>query len=297
MRNIWMRTYSRKVSVFFKKCLASIMKREWLRRQKNAGMEAHWANSSSNVIIQDIIEDATETTKADIEALISGECVEKQLIPELTYTDLDSGDPDIRQTYLWSVLFSTGYLTDIGETNGGYHRLVIPNKEVLGIYEMKIRSWFKMKTISDTARWRYFCDAVKEGSFAEVEKLFNEFMFNCISIRDTYVRKEMKENFYHGMLLGLLRAEGSWSVKSNTESGTGYTDIRLEVPATRTGCVIEVKYAENGRYEQACTKAMKQIEDEGYVQVLRQDGMETIHMYGIACYKKSCRIAYKRDLC
>ena len=108
-------------------------------------MEAHWANSSSNVIIQDIIEDATETTKADIEALISGECVEKQLIPELTYTDLGSGDPDIRQTYLWSVLFSTGYLTDIGETNGGYHRLVIPNKEVLGIYEMKIRSWFKME--------------------------------------------------------------------------------------------------------------------------------------------------------
>lgn len=117
-----------------------------LRLKKDAAMEPHWENSSSNAIVQDILEEATETTKAEIEALISGEYVEKQLIPELTYTDFDSKDMDIRQTYLWSVLFSTGYLTDIGETDGGYHRLIIPNKEVLGIYEKKILSWIYKKT-------------------------------------------------------------------------------------------------------------------------------------------------------
>ena len=126
----------------------------------------------------------------------------------------------------------------------------------------------------------------------EVQKLFNAFMSDSISIRDTFVKKEMKENFYHGMLLGLLRAEGSWSVRSNAESGTGYTDIQLGIPTTRVGCVIEVKYAENGQYDLACTKAMEQIEENGYIEVLKQNGMQTIHKYGIACYKKSCKILY-----
>lgn len=116
-------------------------------------------------------------------------------------------------------------------------------------------------------------------------------MSTSISIRDTYVRKERKENFCHGMILGLLQAEGSWSVRSNKESGVGYADIRLEIPATKVGCVIEVKYAEDGKYEQACGEAMKQIEESGYAEILRQDGMDMIHRYGIACYKKSCRIA------
>lgn len=105
----------------------------------------------------------------------------------------------------------------------------------------------------------------------------------------------MKENFYHGMLLGLLRAEGSWCIRSNAESGVGYTDIRLEVPVTKTGCIIEVKYAENGRYDQTCEKAMAQIENDGYTEILRQDGMQTIHKYGIACYKKNCKILYGRE--
>jgi len=120
-------------------------------------------------------------------------------------------------------------------------------------------------------------------------------MSDSISIRDTFVKKEMKENFYHGMLLGLLQAEGSWSVRSNAESGIGYTDIRLEIPSAKTGCIIEVKYAENGQYDRACAEALKQIEDDGYVQTLRQDGMYTIHKYGIACYKKSCKISYSLE--
>ncbi len=263
-----------------------------LRAWPEAPMETHWENSSSNAIVQDILATATETTKSEIEALISGESIEKVLIPELTYTDLGSPDMDVRQTYLWSVLFATGYLTDAKRPEGEVHTLVIPNKEVRRIYEKRIRSWFKLSITSDTARWRKFCDAVKSGDAAKVQELFNEFMSTSISIRDTCVKKEMKENFYHGMMLGLLQAEGSWAVKSNVESGVGYADIRLEVPSTRTGCIIEVKYAENGDYEQTLSRAMEQIEKNGYVEVLKQDGMETIHKYGIACYKKNCRVAY-----
>lgn len=260
-------------------------------------MEAHWENSSGNAIVQDILAAATETTKSEIEALISGEAVEKVLIPELTYADLDNDDDEVRQTYLWSVLFATGYLTDAGKPENGVHRLVIPNREVRGIYEKRIRAWFRKKVISDTAQWKAFCGAVKTGDAAEMERLFNEFMADSISIRDTFVKKEMKENFYHGMLLGLLRAEGSWSVQSNAESGKGYTDIRLEVPAAKTGCILEVKYAENGGYDRACAKAMKQIEDNGYAEPLRRDGMRMIHKYGIACYQKTCRISYGMERC
>lgn len=253
-------------------------------------MEAHWENSSSNAIVRDILASATETTKSQIEALISGEAVEKVLIPELTYTDLGSEDKEVRQTYLWSVLFATGYLTDAQTPENRIHKLVIPNREVLGIYEKRIRSWFKVKITSDTTRWKKFCESVKAGDAPEMQRLFNEFLSVSISIRDTFVRKEMKENFYHGMLLGILQAEERWSVKSNAESGVGYTDIRLEIPSEKIGCVMEVKYAEHGRFDQACAKAMQQIEDGSYAEALHQDGMQTIHKYGIACYKKSCRI-------
>ncbi len=261
-----------------------------LRVRKDARMEFHWENSSSNSIIQDIIEDATETTKAEIEALISGESVEKLLIPELTYTDLGNKDRNIRQTYLWSVLFAAGYLTDAGEAQGGVHRLVIPNKEILGIYEKKISSWFHAKVTSDTAKWKEFCKAVKGGDAGRIQTIFNEFMEVSISIRDTFVKKEFKENFYHGMLLGLLKAEGSWIAKSNAESGIGYTDIQIMVPSEKIGCVIEVKYAEQGRFDSACREAMKQIEDNGYADAIRQEGMQTIYKYGIACYQKTCRV-------
>ena len=260
-----------------------------------APMEAHWENSSGNAIVKALLETATETTKSQIEALISGEAVEKVLIPELSYTDLESDDKEERQTYLWSVLYAAGYLTNAGRLENRVYRLMIPNREVLGIYENRIRSWFKLRIIGDTGRWRKFCEAMNAGEAAEVQNLLNNFMAVSINIRDTFTRKEMKENFYHGMILGLLQAEGSWSVKSNAESGIGYTDIRLEIPPTKTGCIIEVKYAENGRYEQSCSKAMQQIEDDGYAEILRQDGMQTIHKYGIACYKKSCRILYAKE--
>ncbi len=265
------------------------------RVKRNASMAPHWENSSSNSIIQDIIEDATETTKAEIEALISGEWIEKRLIPELTYTDLDSEDREIRQTYLWSVLFATGYLTDVGEIHNGLHRLVIPNKEILGIYEEKIRAWFQVKVTSDTSGWKRFCLAFKEGDAGTVQNSFNEFMAEFISIRDTFVKKEMKENFFHGILLGLLKAEGSWIVRSNEESGVGYTDIMIRIPAGKIGCIIEVKYAENAMFDSACKEAMKQIEDDRYVEELKLEGMKTIHKYGIACYQKTCKVVYGKE--
>ena len=190
-----------------------------LRVSKDAPMRSHWENSSSNAIIRDILEDATEATKGEIETLISGEAVEKEIIPELTYTDFGNKNINIRQTYLWSVLYSTGYLTDAGKPEGGRHKLVIPNKEIHRIYENKIRTWFEDQVTGDTGRWERFCKAVKTGDAETVQELFNAFLSESISIRDTAVRKEKKENFFHGLFLGLLRAEGSWIVKSNAESG------------------------------------------------------------------------------
>lgn len=257
---------------------------------KNARMESHWENSSSNHIVKDILEHSNETTRAEIEALISGECVEKPLISGLTYQDFDSREPQKRQTYLWSILFATGYLTDAGEPAGKVHKLVIPNREILEIYEDRIHAWFETRAVSNTERWKEFCEAVKRGDGEKVGLLFDSFMNDSISIRDTYVRKEMKENFYHGMLLGLMRAEESWIVKSNAESGIGYTDILIMIPSERVGCIMEVKYAENGAFETACNQAMKQIEDGGYMAVLKQEDMRIIHKFGIACYKKSCRV-------
>lgn len=262
---------------------------------KDAPMRPHWENSSSNAIVKDILEDATETTKEEIEALISGEAVEKEIIPELTYTDFDSKDVNIRQTYLWSVLYSTGYLTDAAKPEGRMHKLVIPNKEIRKIYEERIRSWFRIKVTGDTKRWERFCRAVKSGDAETVQGLFGAFLSESISIRDTAVRKDKKENFYHGMFLGLLRAEGSWVVKSNAESGNGYSDILLVVPSEKTGCVIEVKYAEDGAFDSALHEAMEQIETHEYTGLLRQKGMETIHKYGLACYRKTCRVAYEKE--
>lgn len=266
-----------------------------LRVSKDAPMEAYWENSSSNAIVKDIIVNSTATTRNQIEALISGESIEKKLIPELTYTDLDNEDQETRQTYLWSILFATGYLTDVRKPENRLHHLTIPNREILGIYTEKIRSWFQSKITSNTARWNHFCNAVKTGNAADFQTLFNEIMSESISIRDTFVKKKLKENFYHGMLLGLLQTIPDWIVKSNLESGIGFTDILIEIPAENTGCIIEMKYAENGAYDDVCSQAMRQIEDHNYTSLLVQHDMKVIHTYGIACYKKSCRIAYKRN--
>lgn len=272
-----------------------------MRTKKDCPMEPHWENSSSNAIVRQLIQESTDAVKAEIETLISGGFIEKALIPELTYADLGSQNQDqkLRQTYVWSVLYATGYLTDSAEPNGRIHRLVIPNKEILYIYQDRICSWFIQRASGDDRKWHKFCTAVEAGDAGQMQDLLNEFMSSSISIRDTFVRKDRKENFYHGLLLGLLAAQGRWLVKSNAESGDGYTDILIEIPAKGIGCVIEVKYAENGAFDSACAQAMKQIEAAGYTAAFQKDDVRTIYKYGIACYKKSCRIifdhAYQSD--
>lgn len=262
-----------------------------------APMEPHWINSSSNYIVRDLLRDPSEGTQAEIELLISGEAVTKELMPELTYKDLTGDDEELRETYLWSVLYSTGYLTDApsSQSTGSdrLHRLVIPNKEIRMIYELQIRSWFRQKTKSRSKEWEAFCSSILAGDVQAAQNLLNGFMEESISIRDTFIGKQYKENFYHGLLLGLLKGDGRWLVRSNTESGTGYPDISLWAPSKKTGCIIEVKYAENGAFEAALDEAMRQIEDQDYVSSLRLDGAETIRKYGIAFYKKTCRVRYR----
>ncbi|MCM1259020.1 MAG: ATP-binding protein [Roseburia sp.] len=264
-----------------------------LRVSREAKPEAFWMNSSSNSIIQKILSEATETTKNQIEMLISGEEIEKKLVPELTYADLNDPDINVRETYLWSVMFATGYLTETRRKENGISRLIIPNKEIQEIFRNKIQSWYQVKVKEDEQKWKAFCGAVKEGNAEKFQNLFESYMSRTISIRDTFTKKEMKENFYYGMLLGILQCDGSWVIKSNQESGEGYCDIMIEMPVEKTGCVLELKYAENGKFDDACNAALEQIEDREYTTYLRQEDMETIHIYGVACYKKRCQVVYR----
>lgn len=253
--------------------------------------EAFWANSSGNYIIQDILSMASETAKEQIERLISGESIEQRIIPELTYTDLDNEDITVRETYLWSVLYAAGYLTNAGrETDSDLYRLVIPNKEVLQIYRDKIQSWYNVTVRRDTPKWRAFCNAVRTGDAPKIQELFNSYMSRTISIRDTFVKKDMKENFYHGMLLEILQCDSGWVIRSNQESGLGYCDILLMVPGDRIGCAIELKYAEDGAFDAACDEAFRQIDEKKYIDYLQQECMETIYTYAVVCYKKSCKV-------
>ena len=191
-------------------------------------------------------------------------------------------------------MHATGYLTEVERLEGGMSRLIIPNREVWYIYDEKIRGWFQDKVRSDTERLNRLCRAVKSGDAEKVQAIFNDCMSDCISIRDTYSRKEMKENFYHGMLLGILQSESSWAVKSNQEAGIGYGDILLTSPKDRVGCIIEVKYAEQGTFESSCREALLQIERNRYADYFMQKGMKEIHAFGIACYKKECQVLYKK---
>ena len=193
---------------------------------------------------------------------------------------------------LWSVLFTTGYLTHNGHTESGKYRLVIPNKEVRNLFVKKIREWFLDVSRNDGKTLEEFCSAFvdKDPENEKIEQIFGDYLWNTISIRDTAVAKEKKENFYHGILLGLLGYKSNWLIKSNAESGIGYSDILVEVSTNRTGIVIEIKYAEDGDLDVACEKALKQIEEKDYVEKLKQDGMKNFIKYGIACFKKICKV-------
>lgn len=247
--------------------------------------EDFWSNSSGNAIVRRFIDKADVQTKNEIERLIAGECIEKEVSQELTYDELDN-----KIENLWSVLFTTGYLTQQGRTESGTYLLTIPNKEIRNLFTKKIREWFSDVSRNDGKTLEAFCNAFIEKNPETIEQLFGDYLWNTISIRDTAVAKERKENFYHGILLGLLGYKSTWLTKSNAESGIGYSDILVEAPENRTGIVIELKYAEDGDMDVACAEALKQIEEKDYVAKLKQDGMRNFIKYGIACYKKDCKV-------
>lgn len=245
----------------------------------------YWVNTSSNSIIRKFIDMADKTTKDEIELLLRGQSVEKKIRQELTYRDLDSGIDN-----LWSILFTTGYLTQCKKDHNDLTKLVIPNKEIQWIFKEQIQEWFTAETKKDTKMLKSFGRAFEENDTAAIEKYFTAYLRKTISIRDTYAKKEMKENFYHGILLGLFACMEGWKVKSNAESGDGYSDICIEAEDREIGIIIEVKYAEKASFQEGCSAALKQIHDKNYEEAFLDDGMTTIRKYGIACYKKRCKV-------
>ena len=256
-----------------------------LRADPDARPEDYWSNTSGNAIVRRFIDLANEKTRDEIERLIAGETIVKEIRQELTYGELDTSIEN-----LWSVLFTTGYLTSRGRIEGEKYALAIPNYEIRKLFIRQIREWFRDQTIKDKKTLDKFCKAFPEQDTERIEELFNDYLWNTISIRDTASRKEQRESFYHGILLGILGYQDEWLVKSNAESGIGYSDILIEIRKNRIGIVIEMKYAQDGNLEAACQDALRQIEEKSYEARLKEDGMRNIIKYGIACYKKECKV-------
>ena len=253
---------------------------------KEAQPENYWINTSSNDAVKRFIqESANYTTKREIESLIAGEVITKEIYQELTY-------PEIYQTIdnIWSLLFTTGYLTQRGKAEGRQMKLAIPNLEIRDIFVTQIMEFFRENVREDGDTLNCFCDALQNKDAENVEKIFNDYLRKTISIRDTAVRTGMKENFYHGVLLGILSVKNRWGISSNREMGEGYADILAEPDTGDMGIIIEVKYAHDGDLDEACKEALKQIEYTRYEDDLSDDGVENILKYGIACYKKRCRV-------
>lgn len=252
----------------------------------------YWSNTSGNDIIQHFITDiysGRDTAKAELERLVNGEAIQKEISEELTYKELYTSIENI-----WSTLFMTGYLTQRGEAEDNRYNLVIPNLEIRNIMTEHIMKMFKSDVSKDGAMVDSFCNALSEGKPEIVETLFTEYMKKTISVRDTFVRKPIKENFYHGILLGILSFKGEWIVKSNKEAGNGFSDILIWIDDLNIGIVIEIKYAEVELLEEECQKALHQINAKDYISVFYKDDIRTILKYGIACNRKKCRVLMEK---
>ncbi|MDO5418062.1 MAG: AAA family ATPase [Lachnospiraceae bacterium] len=257
-----------------------------LRFDPQAVPKDYWSNTSSNEVIRHFIECAdSNTARREIEQLVAGETVKKEIRSELTYRDLYSSIDNI-----WSVLYTTGYLTQRGKADETGTELAIPNLEIRQVFTRQIMEWFRATVKSDGDTWRAFCRAFENGDASGVEAQFQSYLRKTISIRDTFVKKERKENFYHGILLGILGFKENWGVWSNREAGDGYSDILVEIEEQDMGIVVEVKYVENGDLEAGCREALAQIETRKYGEELADLGLSRIRKYGIACYKKRCKV-------
>jgi hypothetical protein len=256
-----------------------------LSQNPNAQPKAYWINTSGNDIVRQFISSATATMKHDIETLMAGQPVRKTVTQELTYRELNDSVEN-----LWSMLYMTGYLTHSAVLEDDELELVIPNLEIRKIFSQQIYKWFSAYVAQERVNLTDFCMTFRNGDAEKAQELFNQYLRKVISIRDTNVKTAKKENFYHGILLGMFSHMDDWIIKSNQESGDGYSDILLMIPAYEIGIVIEVKYGEDEKTEQGCKEALKQIEKMNYQQYLLDEGMTTILKYGVACYKKKCRI-------
>ena len=261
----------------------------------DSGLEPknYWANTSGNSVISHFIDSVgkpQKLTRMELEQLVNGGIVQKEINSELTYKELYSSIDN-----LWSTLFMTGYLTQRGEPSGNRYNLVIPNREIRNIITNHILKMFKENVKDDGKTVSDLCDALLNQNPEKVELIFTEYMKKTISIRDTFARKPTKENFYHGLLLGILGFKENWSVMSNRESGDGFGDILIRIEDEDVGIVIEVKYADDGNLQGECEKALQQIIDIRYTEALEQEGIHTIIKYGIACYRKKCKVLMRID--
>ena len=255
-----------------------------LLKDKSAEPENYWANTSGNDLVRRLLKKADQTTQDEVERLINGETITKTIRQELTYRDVEETIDNI-----WSVLYSTGYLTRRGRLPGRQMKLALPNREVRELFIDLVKDWFEEITLADSARINRFCAAFPSGDVSVIQEMLHDYLWESISVRDTAVRSNMKENFYHGMVLGLLRSQGNWLIQSNAETGEGYSDISV-CTQERTGIVIELKYADDGRLEAACAEALKQIEDKKYAEGLKRRGMKKIIKYGMAFCEKECMV-------
>lgn len=248
--------------------------------------ENYWINTSSNDAVKKFIQMSDNfKTKREIETLLAGGEIIKEIHEELIYPEMYQSLENV-----WSLLFMTGYLTQRGRIDAKRYKLAIPNLEIRNIFETQIMEYFKESVTKDGDTLSRFCDALKNGEKGKVGEIFESYLKKTISIRDTFVRKASKENFYHGILLGILGVKEEWYVSSNQESGEGYSDIIAETENSETVILIEVKYANDGNLDQACERALQQIEDRKYDEELRENGVDKILKYGIACYMKRCKV-------
>ena len=248
--------------------------------------ENYWVHTSSNEAVKKIIQmSGNITTKREIECLLAGEEIVKEIRQELTYQEMYQSVENI-----WSLLFMTGYLTQRQRLDASHYKLAIPNLEVRDIFKTQIMEYFKEGVAKDGDTLKQLCDALKGGDAEKVERLFEGYLKKTISIRDTFVEKSLKENFYHGILLGILGVKEDWGVFSNRETGDGYSDIMIETEDSEMGIIIEIKYAGDGNLLNACEKALKQVEETKYEETLLENGVEKILKYGIACYMKHCKV-------
>lgn len=263
---------------------------DMLRSNPLARPQAYWINTSGNALVKRFIDMADKSTRNELERLVAGEAIEKHIHLELTYDEIDSSIDN-----LWSVLFTTGYLTQQGMTESGEYKLVIPNQEIREVYKLQIQEWFKKSVFANTEQLEGFWQAFAEGDSEAVELFLNRTLSNSISLFDAKGRDVERENSYHMLLVGLLAGKADWLVRSNVEAGEGFADIIVETDDLDAGVIVELKYAPTmAALEKNCARALAQIRERGYAEFLHNNGREKILLYGMSFCKKRCKVVVEK---